>query len=76
MPVLHDYFCSEHGIFEGWDAKCPMKICKGEISKVYLKPVGTKSDKTKATDQNMKNLALDFGMTDIKKTHEGEHQTG
>ena len=76
MAVLHDYFCSEHGIFESWDAKCPMKICKGEISKVYLKPVGTKSDKTKATDKNMNNLALDFGMTDIKKTHEGEHQTG
>ena len=76
MPVLHDYFCSEHGIFESWDVKCPMKICKGEISKVFLKPVGMKSDKTKATDKNLAGLAKDFDMTDIKKTHEGEHQTG
>jgi len=76
MAVLHDYFCSEHGIFEAWEAKCPMKICKGEISKVFLQPVGLKSDKTKATDKNLKNLALDFNMTDIKSTKEGEHQSG
>jgi len=76
MAVLHDYFCSEHGIFEGWDAKCPMKICKGEISKVFLKPVAMKSDKTKATDKNLKQLAIDYDMTDIKSTKEGEHQTG
>lgn len=76
MAVLHDYFCSEHGIFEAWEAKCPMKICKGEISKVFLQPVSLKSEKTKATDKNLNNLALDFGMTDIKSTREGEHQTG
>ena len=76
MAVLHDYFCSEHGIFEAWEAKCPMKICKGEISKVFLQPVGLKSDKTKSTDKNLQNLALDFGMTDIKSTREGEHQSG
>lgn len=76
MPVLHDYYCEQHGIFEAWEAKCPMKHCKGEISKVFLKPVGMKSDKTKSTDKNLKNLALDFDMTDIKSTKEGEHQTG
>ena len=76
MAVLHDYFCSEHGIFEAWEARCPMKICKGEISKVFLKPVSMKSDKTKATDKNLKQLAIDYDMTDIKSTREGEHQTG
>ena len=76
MAVLHDYYCETHGMFEAWEAKCPMKNCSGAISKVFLKPVGMKSDKTKATDKNMKNLALDFGMTDIKRTHEGEHQEG
>lgn len=76
MPVLHDYFCESHGIFESFEAKCPMKNCKAELSKVFLKPVGLKSDKTKSTDKNLKNLALDFGMTDIKSTREGEHQTG
>ena len=76
MAVLRDYFCSEHGIFEAWEAKCPMKICKGEISKVFLQPVSLKSEKTKATDKNLEGLARDFDMTDIKSTREGEHQTG
>jgi len=76
MAVLHDYFCSEHGIFEAWEARCPMKICKGEISEVFLKPVAMKSDKTKATDKNLKQLAIDYDMTDIKSTREGEHQSG
>lgn len=76
MAVLKDYYCETHGIFEAWEPKCPMKLCKGEISVVFLKPVAMKSEKTKATDKNLDNLALDFGMTDIKKTHEGEHQTG
>jgi hypothetical protein len=53
-----------------------MKHCKGEISKVFLKPVAMKSDKTKATDKNLKQLAIDYDMTDIKSTREGEHQTG
>ena len=74
MAVLHDYYCQNHGIFEAWEAKCPMKGCKGEISKVFLQPVGLKSDKTKKTDKTLQNLALDFGMSDIQSTREGEHQ--
>ena len=76
MPVLHDYYCENHGIFESFEAKCPMKNCKGELSKVFLKPVGLKSDRTKKADKTLDNLALDFGMTDIKSTREGEHQAG
>jgi hypothetical protein len=76
MAVLHDYYCEAHGIFESFEAKCPMKNCKAELSKVFLKPVGLKSDKTKKADKTLDNLALDFNMTDIKSTREGEHQTG
>ena len=76
MAVLNDYFCSEHGIFEAWEAKCPMKVCKGEISKVFLQPVSLKSEKTKSTDKNLNQLAIEFNMTDIKSTREGEHQSG
>ena len=76
MGVLKDYYCDNHGVFEAWEPKCPMKHCKGEIAKVFLKPVSVKSDKTKATDKNLKQLAMDYDMTDIKSTREGEHQTG
>jgi len=53
-----------------------MKNCKGELSVVHLKPVGTRSAKTSSTDKNLKQLAIDYDMTDIKSTKEGEHQTG
>lgn len=76
MAVLKDYYCETHGIFEAWEPKCPMKHCKGEISVVFLKPVGLKSDKTKRTDKTVQQLAIDYDMTDIKTTREGEHQTG
>jgi hypothetical protein len=76
MAVLKDYYCDTHGIFEAWEAKCPMKNCKGELSVVFLKPVGLKSDKTKKTDKTVKQLAIDYDMTDIKSTKEGEYQTG
>lgn len=76
MGVLHDYYCSKHGIFEAREAKCPMKHCEGEISLVFLKPVGLKSDSTKSADSTLQGLAKEFGMTDIKSTREGEHQSG
>ena len=76
MAVLKDYYCDAHGIFEAWEAKCPMKNCKGELSVVFLKPVGLKSDKTKKTDKTVQQLAIDYDMTDIKSTREGEYQTG
>jgi hypothetical protein len=53
-----------------------MKNCKGELSVVHLKPVGTRSAKTSSTDKNLKQLAIDYDMTDIKSTKEGEHQSG
>lgn len=74
--VLHDYHCSEHGYFESREAKCPMKQCAGEVMMVFLQPPGLVSDKTKRNDKNLKQLAIDFKMTDIKSTREGEHQTG
>lgn len=74
--ILRDYHCTEHGYFEGWQDACPIKGCAGEVSRVFLQPVGIKSDKTKSADKTLKGLAEDFGMTDIKSTREGEHQSG
>jgi hypothetical protein len=72
--ILSDYRCFAHGIFEGWEAKCPHG-CSGEfVEKVFLKPVGMMSDKTRHNDSTMKSLASDYGMTDIKSTREGEAQ--
>ena len=76
MGVLKDYMCTEHGVFESREAKCPIKFCTGELSVIFLQPVAIKSEKTKRNDKNLKQLALEFDMTDIKYTRAGEHQEG
>ena len=76
MAVLHVYKCPTHGYFESFEAQCPMKQCSEEVAFVFLQPVGLRSDKTKHNDKTLKQLAMDFDMTDIKSVREGESQSG
>jgi len=74
MAVLSDYRCMAHGVFEAWDAKCPHGCSGGFVEKIFLKPVGMKSDATKHNDKTLNNLAKDYGMTDLKTQRDGESQ--
>ena len=76
MPVKNDYKCPTHGYFESTKAQCPMKGCQDEVFVVFLQAPATISPKTKFTDQSTKQLAMEFGMSDIKTTREGENQSG
>ena len=73
MAVLHDYKCSEHGFFEGYEATCPQG-CTENVMMVFLQAPGLKSDATKKNDKTLDNLASEFKMTDIKSTREGDTQ--
>lgn len=75
MAVLHDYKCKKHGFFESMEAKCP-KGCVKDVMMVFLKAPSLKSDKTKRNDKNIKQLADDYGMTNMRSTKEGESQVG
>ena len=74
MAVLKSYKCEEHGYFDAWEQKC--EHCDVEPKQVFIKPFSIKSDRTKRTDTNLKGLASQFKMTNIKSTREGEHQSG
>ena len=76
MAILRDYKCSEHGYFESFEPICPTGGCTDGISVVMLQAPSTISAKTKATDGHVEQLALSFGMSDIKSTREGESQAG
>lgn len=76
MAVLHDYHCAKHGYFESREAKCPMKGCNEEVLQVFLQAPALISAKTKFTDKSTKQLAMEFDMSDIKTTREGENQAG
>jgi hypothetical protein len=66
MAVLHDYNCLAHGIFEGFEAVCPHG-CKGTgfVSVVHLKAPGIGTQRTKNLDAITRNLANQFGLTDM-----------
>ena len=76
MAVLKDYKCNKHGYFESFEAKCPMKSCSEDVYVVFLQAPGLISDTTKKNDKNIKQLAMEFDMTDVKSTREGENQSG
>jgi hypothetical protein len=72
IMVLHDYKCPVHGFFESREPVCPAGCT--DVQLVFLQPVGLKSDTTKHADSTLKELAKDYGMSDIKSTREGEAQ--
>ena len=65
MAVLHDYECAAHGRFESFEQKCPHGCSAAFVKLVFLKPVGIKSNKTKVADAALRNLANDFGLTNV-----------
>lgn len=76
MAVLKDYKCEKHGYFESRKAQCPMKDCDEEVFVVFLQAPGLMSDSTKSKDKTVKQLAIDFNMTNVKSAREGENQSG
>ena len=72
MAVTNDYKCPAHGYFESREAVCPHGCT--DVQVVFLQPVATVSDRTKGSDKTLKQLALDFKMSDIKSKKEGEAQ--
>lgn len=76
MAVVHDYKCDKHGYFESRKPECPMKGCTADVHMVILQAPSLISAKTKFTDKSTKQLAMEFDMSDIKTTREGENQAG
>lgn len=76
MAVIKDYKCDQHGYFESRKPQCPMKGCTNEVYTVHLQAPGLVSDKTKFTDKSSKQLAMEFGMSNIKSARTGENQSG
>ncbi len=73
MAVVHDYKCPAHGFFESREPVCPHG-CTSDVQMVFLQAVGMKSDSTKHADTTLRELAKDYGMSDIKSSREGDHQ--
>ena len=78
MAILRDYKCPRHGYFTGWEPMC-YEGCKDVAQVILRAPTmrdSVKGGRSKSNDQNIKQLAADFNMTNIKSTREGEAQDG
>ena len=65
MAVLHDWKCLAHGVFEGYDGKCPHGCSQKMVTKIFLKAPAFNSPETKRMDGTLRMLANDFGLTDM-----------
>lgn len=78
MGILRSYKCPRHGYFDAWEPLCEQGCT--DVAQVILKAPtmrdSTKTGRSKKNDNNLKQLAADFGMSDIKSVKEGEAQPG
>ena len=70
MP-LKEYVCKAHGEFESYSDRCPHG-CSGRFVKQEIRTApafGSKS--TRVMDQTTRDLAADFGLSDVRNDKEG-----
>lgn len=72
--ILKEWFCSEHGDFEGTHAVCPAMGCESaEVIRVFRTAPAFKSDTTKRTDAGLRKTAEGLGLSNLHSAKEGEH---
>lgn len=77
MSILRQYTCPKHGLVECFDDSphCRVKRCKLDLIEMPSAP-RIVHQQTKNIDRTARQLASDYGMTNIKSTREGEAQKG
>lgn len=81
MAILKRFICSKHGEFEAWSdeqegLRCPKAKCRCKPREMVSAPAVHREGRTANIDKTVDQLAMDFKMTNIKSTREGENQSG
>ena len=70
--VIKEWRCLAHGHFEAVEpAVCPKGGCT-TVERIFLTAPSIKNDNTKRADANLRQIALDFGLSDMRSAREGE----
>jgi len=73
MSVIKEFECKKHGSFESSHPICPALGCRSErVERVFLTPVGLKSDFVTRHEKGIKKLAAAYGQSDFKTARAGE----
>jgi hypothetical protein len=78
VAILKRFICSKHGEFDAWsDAamRCPAARCRCKPREMVAGPAVHRGA-TASKDKTLKQLAMDFNMTNMKSAREGEAQSG
>ena len=73
MGIIHEWFCAEHGEFEGTHPICPALGCRSqEVIKEIRTPRATSTGLAKRTDASLRRTAEMYGQSNFKSAKEGE----
>jgi hypothetical protein len=75
--ILHDWRCATHGQFEGSHPICPEMGCDSEnVTKLFLKAPGIRSDFMKRHDAGIRKSAEMMGISNFRSARENEAAFG
>jgi hypothetical protein len=70
MPIIHEWFCADHGAFEGSHGICPHFGCASrEVIKEFRTPRGLKSHATKRFDAGIARTAEAYGQSNFRSAN-------
>lgn len=72
MAILREFRCAAHGAFESKDGECPAGCSPRFVVQEIRTPPSHLSGKTKRSDHELRQLSLDYRMSDIPSAEEGE----
>lgn len=73
MSVIKEWKCAKHGTFDSSHPICPALGCRSDkVERVFLTPVGVKSEFVTRHEKGMRRLAEAYGQSDWKTARAGE----
>jgi hypothetical protein len=71
--IIKEFRCKKHGNFESSHEICPSLGCdSSKVERVFLTPVGIKSEFVSRHEKGIKKLAQAYGQSDFKTARAGE----
>lgn len=74
MPITKEYRCKAHGPFEAFEPKCPGGKCPKSwiVQEIRTAPAYRRSGKMRFIDDQLKGIARDAGLSDMRTGDPGE----
>jgi hypothetical protein len=73
MSIVKEWKCEKHGVFDSSHPICPSLGCRSQkVERVFITPVGIKSEFLTRHEKGIKKLAEAYGQSDFRTARAGE----